>query len=51
MEGIDFVQSFSNRKVTVLDSVEVSVISLDDLKATKRAVGWPKDLDDLAHLP
>jgi hypothetical protein len=51
VEGINFAQSFSNRKVTVLDSVEVSVISLEDLKANKRAVGRPKDLDDLAHLP
>jgi hypothetical protein len=51
VEGIDFARSFSNRKVTMLDSVEVSVISLEDLKANKRAVGRPKDLDDLAHLP
>lgn len=51
VEGIDFARSFSNRKVTMLDSVEVNVISLEDLKANKRAVGRPKDLDDLAHLP
>ncbi len=51
VEGIDFVRSFKNRTVTLLDAVEVSVISLADLKTNKQAVGRPKDLDDLGHLP
>jgi predicted nucleotidyltransferase len=49
--GIDFAPSFRNRVVETLDGVEVSVISLADLKANKQAAGRAKDLDDLEHLP
>jgi hypothetical protein len=51
VEGIDFGRSFGNRKVEMLDGVAVNLVSLDDLKANKRAVGRAKDLDDLEHLP
>ena len=51
IEGVDFGRSFANRVVKSLDGVEVNIIGLDDLKANKRALGRPKDLDDLSHLP
>ena len=51
IEGVDFGRSFANRVVEELDGVEVNIICLDDLKANKRALGRPKDLDDLSHLP
>jgi hypothetical protein len=51
VEGIDFVRSFTNRTIATLDAVDVSVISLADLKTNRQAVGRPKDLDDLGHLP
>ena len=50
VEGIDFSPCFARRTIALLDGVEVNLISLDDLKANKRALGRPKDLDDLAHL-
>jgi hypothetical protein len=49
--GVDFAQCFARRTVLLLEGVEVNLISLDDLKTNKRAVGRPKDLDDLEHLP
>jgi hypothetical protein len=36
--------------VATLDEVEVSLISLEDLKANKAASGRYKDLNDLEHL-
>lgn len=50
VEGVDFDQCFARRNQARLDGVEVHLISLDDLKANKRALGRPKDLDDLEHL-
>lgn len=49
-DGIDFAQCFPRRTLARLDDVEVNLIGLDDLKANKRAVGRPKDIDDLEHL-
>jgi hypothetical protein len=37
--------------VDKIDGVQVSLISLDDLKTNKRAVGRLKDLADLENLP
>ena len=50
VEGVDFAHCFAHRTIELLDGVEVNLISLNDLKANKRAMGRPKDLDDLAHL-
>lgn len=51
VSGIDFRQCHAQRRVDVIDGVEVSLISLDHLKENKRAIGRSKDLDDLEHLP
>jgi predicted nucleotidyltransferase len=50
VDGIEFAQCFNRRILTQLDGVEVNLIGLEDLKANKRAVGRPKDFDDLEHL-
>ena len=50
VEGVDFANCFTHRTTEMLDGVEINLISLDDLKANKRAMGRPKDLDDLDHL-
>jgi hypothetical protein len=48
--GIDF-QGARSRAVRVqIGSLELSVIGLDDLIATKRAAGRSQDLADLGHL-
>jgi hypothetical protein len=49
--GIDFEQCYKNREVIDIDGIPVNFISLDDLKANKRACARHKDLEDLEHLP
>lgn len=50
ISGIDFRDAYARRVRAVMDGVEVSLISLPDLKANKRASGRYKDLSDLEHL-
>ena len=49
--GVQFSTCFSRRIVAEIDGVRVNLISLEDLKANKRASGRNKDLADLDHLP
>jgi hypothetical protein len=49
--GAQFGECYAARTVADLDEVTVSLISLEHLKANKRAAGRFKDLDDLEHLP
>jgi hypothetical protein len=49
--GVDFNECYKKRKVSLLDGVEVSLISRKHLKDNKRACARHKDLDDLEHLP
>lgn len=51
ISGADFASSYARRKLDDSAGVPVSLISLDDLKANKRAAGRPKDIDDLNYLP
>ena len=51
VSGVEFAGCYAHRHVDVVDGVEVSLISLDDLKANKRASGRTKDLNDLQNLP
>jgi hypothetical protein len=51
ISGADFASSYARRKLDESAGVPVSLISLDDLKANKRAAGRPKDIDDLNYLP
>ena len=48
--GVDFANCYAQRKLTVIDGVEVNLISLEHLEANKRAIGRAKDLNDLEHL-
>jgi hypothetical protein len=51
ISGVDFDECYSNRIIAILDTVEVSLISLQHLKQNKSASGRLKDLNDLEHLP
>jgi predicted nucleotidyltransferase len=50
ISGVVFNEAFARRVSAVIDGVEVSVISRDDLIANKAAAGRAKDLNDLEHL-
>lgn len=49
--GVEFSACHARRVIDTLGSVRVSILSLADLKANKRAAGRHKDLDDLENLP
>jgi predicted nucleotidyltransferase len=51
ISGVTFDKCYAERAVDSIDGVEVSLISLRDLKVNKKASGRFKDLDDLEHLP
>jgi predicted nucleotidyltransferase len=50
ISGVGFDECYHNRVVDEMDGVEVSVISLRDLLANKRASGRHKDLMDIEEL-
>ena len=49
--GVRFEECYRNRIVDQMDGVIVSLLNLEDLKASKRASGRNKDLNDLENLP
>jgi len=51
ISGIGFSDCFARRVTAELDGVKASVISLDDLKANKKASARHQDIADLEHLP
>ncbi len=51
ISGVNFSDCYSSRVVDTLDGVEVSLISLDDLKINKKSAGRYNDLADLEQLP
>lgn len=50
-EGVDFEEAWGERVVGDLAGVRANIISLRHLKASKRAAGRPRDIDDLRRLP
>jgi hypothetical protein len=51
VDGVSFQECHDRRTRATIDGVEVSILSLDDLKVNKKASGRPKDLADLENLP
>ena len=51
ISGVEFDECYASRIVDELDGVEISIISLPDLKTNKKAAGRLKDLADLENLP
>jgi predicted nucleotidyltransferase len=51
VSGVNFSDCYSSRIVDTLDGVEISLISLGDLKINKKSAGRHNDLADLENLP
>ena len=51
ISGVEFETCFPRADFLDVDGNVIRVISLQDLRANKRASGRPKDLDDLENLP
>ena len=50
VKGLSFDEAFARRNLVRIGDIEVQLISLEDLIASKRAAGRPQDLIDVAHL-
>jgi predicted nucleotidyltransferase len=50
ISGVTFTECFHDRVLGEIDGVDVPIISLEHLKANKKASGRFKDLSDLEHL-
>ena len=51
IDGVDFMECEKHRVLDTIDGITVPLISLEHLKANKRASGRLKGLTDLEHLP
>jgi hypothetical protein len=51
IDGVDFRECYATRNTAVIDGIDVSLISLQDLRTNKKASGRLKDLGDLENLP
>lgn len=51
MKGLQFREAYARREVHDLGGLRVCLLSLRDLRKTKRAAGRAKDRNDLQHLP
>lgn len=50
ISGVEFNPAFARRRRMQIDGIEISVISLADLRENKAASGRPQDLNDLQKL-
>jgi predicted nucleotidyltransferase len=50
ISGVEFEQAYANRRIVILEGLEVPVISLADLIINKRASARPQDLVDVEKL-
>jgi predicted nucleotidyltransferase len=51
IDGVSFDKCYAEHIVIKIDYLDVKLISLENLKATKKASGRYKDLNDLENLP
>ncbi len=51
IDGVEFSDCYAKRVTEEFDGIAVPIISLNDLRANKKASGRLKDLSDLEHLP
>jgi predicted nucleotidyltransferase len=51
ISGVNFSECYAERVTDVLNGVEVKLISLNHIKANKKASGRHQDLADLENLP
>jgi len=50
ISGVAFAECYAERTIEQIDGVQVSLISLENLKKNKKASGRYKDLNDLENL-
>ncbi len=50
IDGVEFTECYGNKKTVTIDDIDMSFISLEDLKKNKKASGRHQDLADLENL-
>jgi hypothetical protein len=50
ISGVRFEECYSRKIVAAIDEMDISIISINDLKENKKASGRYKDLNDLENL-
>lgn len=50
VKGLEFDSAWKNRKTLFLDKIPIQALSLEDLIASKKAVGRPQDFEDIKIL-
>jgi len=50
IDGVEFAECYRNKRIVTIDDIDVSFISLKDLKKNKKASGRYQDLADLENL-
>jgi len=50
IDGVEFAECYRKKRVVTIDDIDVSFISLEDLKKNKKASGRYQDLADLENL-
>ena len=50
IDGVEFAECYRNKMIVTIDDIDVSFISLEDLKKNKKASGRYQDLADLENL-
>lgn len=50
IDGVEFAECYRNKRIVTIDDIDVSFISLEDLKKNKKASGRYQDLADLENL-
>ena len=51
ISGVEFEDAYKEKVISIINGIEVSLISLRHLKINKEASGRYKDLNDLENLP
>ncbi|MES2778257.1 MAG: nucleotidyltransferase [Bacteroidota bacterium] len=50
LKGLEFEFAFGNSSIVNIENFDVRLIHLNDLILAKKAVGRPRDIDDIEHL-
>lgn len=50
ISGVSFSQAWAGRSIVRVGKLDLPFLGLEEMRATKRAAGRPKDIDDLHRL-
>lgn len=51
VEALIFSEAYKNKQSVQIDNISIDIVSIEDLRKNKLAIGRDKDKDDISHLP